>query len=151
MALFELDENLSQLPLDQSGLSLVDRSFYTQIWNDRVHQCQCCNLPLYEPLLFMFHHVLEKRLKKHAVHADYSRFRHCRWNIMLLCWECHQTYENQPASKKVTIVADYRHKLLTLIELEYEYDQDHIWLKDEVLDLSPIQQLFAKYPITLAS
>jgi hypothetical protein len=131
--------------IDHSSVPIEDRKLYMEIWEERTHICQCCGAPLYEPLLFMFHHVLEKRKKAHADHVDYSQFRHCKWNIMLLCWACHTTADNMLSSKVVRNVADYRNRLLIILELDYSYDRDHIWLTNEKLDLTPITSLFGKF------
>jgi hypothetical protein len=132
-------------PLNEAALSIADRVFYLEIWEETVHQCQCCGTDLFEPLLFMFHHVLEKRVKVHSPHVDYSRFRHCKWNIMLLCWQCHDAYERNPAVGRIATIVLYRDMLIGILEDGvYDFDSEHLWSTDTEVDLSPIQSLFGK-------
>lgn len=119
-----------------------DNIFYMEIWRDRPHVCQCCSKDLFEPLKYMFHHILEKRGKAHK-HEDYTRFRHCKWNILLLCWDCHNSYESN-ADNQPTIHNEKLH-LLDIIENKlYDYDRNFIWVLDVTLPMNNLHSLFPK-------
>jgi 5-methylcytosine-specific restriction endonuclease McrA len=78
-----------------------DIEFYMTIWNKRKHICRNCNKYLgSEPLTIYFHHILEKR--------NYKEYRHCEWNIIVLCWSCHQNADQN----KIELVNRYRKFLL---------------------------------------
>lgn len=100
----------------------------------------------------MFHHVLEKRVKQHSSYVDYSRFRHCLWNILLLCWGCHDAYERNPAIKRLQSIVDYKQNLVDILEDgDYDYDKQHIWRSEEdIIEHALIQSLFGKHPLTYA-
>ncbi len=79
-----------------------DKKFYLKIWEDEIWRddspgmipteypkCECCKKSLgSEPNLMFFHHILEKR--------NYPQFRHMRWNIAIVCPDCHSSYESNP-------------------------------------------------------
>jgi len=81
-----------------------DKEFYLECWRERFMffgavygewqyhsqpKCECCNRNLpFEPNLMFFHHILEKR--------NFPELRHEKWNIAILCSECHNKYETMP-------------------------------------------------------
>jgi hypothetical protein len=127
-------------------LLLVDRAFYMDVWRRRKPQCECCGQPLFEPRMFMFHHVLEKREKLHQ-HDNYTAYRHCHWNILLLCWGCHDAYERHPDTRPW--IVDIKKGLLQLMEQPFSYDRDIIWLQDSPVDLKPLSLIFGNLPILI--
>ena len=58
-----------------------DKAFYMKIWEDREHICFETGEYISEPLMTVFHHVLEK--------SHYPEYRHCPWNIVLLLPDIH--------------------------------------------------------------
>lgn len=84
-----------------------DKAFYLEIWISRFFQktgentykrlvvpkCENpeCNKSLGdEPNLFYFHHFLEKE--------TYPQYRHEKWNIGVICPDCHNSYHSFPDS-----------------------------------------------------
>lgn len=61
--------------------------FFTTIWQDRLHICFECSLPINgkEPLTIYFHHVLPKH--------KYPEYEFSDWNIVLLRAEIHAEVE----------------------------------------------------------
>lgn len=135
-----------QEELSKANLSIIDKTFYMEVWRTRSPYCECCGEPLYEPYLYMFHHILEKRDKK-GRYDDYSMYRHCLWNIMLLCWQCHDAYERNPDTRLFIVMA--KQFLLDMLDQEFEFDQDDIWLKGEIVETILINQLFGNTRITI--
>lgn len=72
-----------------------DKKFYLEIWIERDHVCFETGEYLgEEPLMTMFHHVLEK--------SKYPEYRHDKWNIVLLKPEVHnQVHSNIDKTPKV--------------------------------------------------
>jgi hypothetical protein len=129
-----------------------DNVFFLSIWEERTHLCQCgCNRPLgEEPKKYMFHHILEKRSKTKMKHSDYSRFRYCTWNIMLLHWDCHTSYERNP--KKRPLIDKQRELLIAMItHPTFRYNEKDCAIgpvpKDE--DPTMIQSLFPNQQLKL--
>ena len=74
-----------------------DNNFYKLIWEKRPHICRNCGEKLgREPLSIYFHHVLEKR--------NFKEYRHKEWNIIVLCWLCHQNADQN----KIELVNRYK-------------------------------------------
>lgn len=82
---------------------LEDKDFYMSVWKQKFFddlpnegevmvlspRCENCEKRLgEEPNLMFFHHILEKR--------NFPDFRHCMWNIAILCPDCHSGYESRP-------------------------------------------------------
>lgn len=134
------------ISLDKAGLSTLDRTFYMDVWRSRSHKCECCDTSLFEPRLYMFHHILEKRDKK-GRYDDYSQFRHCMWNIMLLCWQCHDAYERNPDTRPFIVIA--KQALLDILEQSFEYDREDLWPEGEEIDTTIITHLFGPVRITI--
>lgn len=81
-----------------------DKKFYLDIWQEKFDldgeglptfeywkwpECEVCGTRLsLEPNLTYFHHILEKR--------NFPQFRHMKWNIAIVCSECHNKYETMP-------------------------------------------------------
>lgn len=83
-----------------------DKQFYLKVWNSGAHICENCSKYLSEPLLQYFHHSLYK--------AIFPQYRHAKWNIMLLCSDCHnQTHTD---ASKVPFIEQRRLQLLKFIE-----------------------------------
>lgn len=82
-----------------------DKEFYSEIWDERPHVCFETGVYLgEEPLTLYFHHVLEKGIER------FSKYRHKKWNIVLLSWEAHdQVRSNIDLTPKVKA---YTQKLL---------------------------------------
>lgn len=88
----------------------TDAAFYLLIWQEREHKCENCGKPIHEFSLLLFHHVLPKRPD-----GGYPQYRHCKWNIWILCWECHDTHDNgNPDSAKVKKLRTYYYQLIKL-------------------------------------
>jgi hypothetical protein len=117
-----------------------------QVWRSRQHTCECCNEPLLEPRLYNFHHILEKR-EKLFQHVDYSIYRHCLWNILLLCWGCHDAYERMPDTRP--FIVGVKQGLLTLMEQPFDYDQHIIWPQAAPVEFNLLHSLFGNLPIQL--
>jgi 5-methylcytosine-specific restriction endonuclease McrA len=82
------------------------------IWNSRHHVCFECGEPIKSSYSVLYmHHVLAKKPSAHQ-YSDYSRFRHCRWNIVLLHWPCHTAADGDNAPR----VKAYKDVLLLLHE-----------------------------------
>lgn len=91
-----------------------DMVFYlNEVWAIRPHRCECCKAPLYEPVLANFHHILAKRK------TAYPQFRHCMWNIMIVCKDCHNTIESH---LRLVPYADIMTSLL--LKLYYRFRND---------------------------
>jgi hypothetical protein len=133
-------------------IRLLDNTLYIEVWDEREHVCECCNERLgLEGRTYMFHHILEKRKKK-IVSADYSRFRHCKWNILILCRQCHDAYERNPLTKPSIHL--YRSELVVWVNIpDFCYDRDHFWINgvDDQPDYDHIQSLFPKQQLKFAS
>jgi hypothetical protein len=97
----------------------LQSQMFLRIWKERPHRCAVTKQPLgIEPLTYYFHHILAK--------SNYEQFALCRWNIMLLSWDIHNSYEsnadNQPLVKQM------KETLLYYIEtMRYEFDNDIIY------------------------
>ena len=98
--------------VEKQQLVLTDAAFYLIIWQEREHKCQNCGAPVFEFSILLFHHILAKRPD-----GGYPQYRHCKWNIWILCWQCHDTHDNgnidSPTIAKLR--AEY-HRLLKLHE-----------------------------------
>lgn len=100
-----------------------DKEFYLSLWYERFGRvegtaekyghtadnseimpgCEVCKARLYfQPTTVNFHHILEKR--------NYPQFRHEKWNIAILCPDCHSSYESNPDN--VPYLRDKRKALL---------------------------------------
>lgn len=86
--LFKRDE-----PSKNNGNFELDKLFYNSIWDSREHKCFNCESQLpSEPLTLYFHHILPKR--------NYPELRHTDWNIVILCPDCHSSFEMYPNERK---------------------------------------------------
>jgi len=97
-----------------------DKKFYQEVWEERFGifepmtyttypRCECCNRALeFTPNLMYFHHILEKR--------NYPHYRHSKWNIAIVCAECHNSYESNPDN--VPYLKHSRQSLLKSLEEE---------------------------------
>ena len=107
---------------------------YMRIWDERPHICECCREDIYSPATFNFHHVLEKREKDNKAN-EYTQYRHCKWNIMLLCWSCHDAYERNPAIIRLQPIRDRRSELLIvhshIVENIVNWDDESYWYDDQ--------------------
>lgn len=69
---------------EQKLLQETDWRFYLEIWDEREHICFETDEYLGdEPQTLFFHHVLEKGIRR------YKKYRHCKWNIVLISWQVH--------------------------------------------------------------
>lgn len=69
---------------EQKLLQEADWRFYLEIWDERDHICFETDQYLgNEPQTLFFHHVLEKGIRR------YKKYRHCKWNIVLISWQVH--------------------------------------------------------------
>lgn len=95
---------------EKKSIILTDGAFYLMIWEEREHKCQNCGAKIFEFALYLFHHILAKRPD-----GGYPQYRYCKWNIWILCWECHDTHDNgNPDSPKVAKLRTEYHRLLNL-------------------------------------
>lgn len=63
-----------------------DIAFYMEIWEERPHICENCNVRINEPRTYNFDHILEK--------SKHKELRHEKENIWILCMECHTRKTN---------------------------------------------------------
>lgn len=69
---------------EKKSLQIKDWEFYLEIWDEREHVCFETDQYLgNEPQTLFFHHVLEKGIRR------YKKYRHCKWNIVLISWQVH--------------------------------------------------------------
>lgn len=98
--------------IEKGQLTDSDAALYLIIWQEREHKCQCCDEPIFEFSILLFHHILPKRPR-----GGYPQYRHCKWNIWILCWKCHDTHDNgNPESKTISKLRKEYRRLLKLHE-----------------------------------
>lgn len=86
-----------------------DWLFYLEIWSEREHVCFETGQYLGdEPLTLFFHHVLEKGIRR------YAKYRHCKWNIVLITWQVHDQVRSD--IDRCPKIKAYHDKLLKQIE-----------------------------------
>ena len=87
-------KRLAQLKEDQA-VGDQDAAFYLWVWRERLHRCECCGVALTfttpDIRNYSYHHLLEKR--------NFPQYRYCKWNIMLLCRNCHDSWERNPDTR----------------------------------------------------
>lgn len=85
---------------DKKALIEEDKKFYLEIWIEREPYCFETGEYLGdEPLITMFHHVLEK--------SKYPQFRHEKWNVVLLTPDVHsQVHSNIDKCPKVKALTE---------------------------------------------
>lgn len=98
---------------------LLQYIMFNRIWDERLHHCHISKEPLgIEPLSYYFHHILEKRA--------YEKYALCKWNILILSWDIHNSYESNPDNQP--LVKELRTSLLHQLEkLGHDYDNDVIY------------------------
>ncbi len=97
----KVSEKGLQKRIEKKELVEKDKEFYLEIWKVRPHRCRICRKELgNEALMVYFHHILEKR--------NFENYRHCEWNIIILCWLCHQDADQN----KIELINRYKRKLL---------------------------------------
>lgn len=92
---------------DLAIVSRADISFYYTVWMERPRVDFETGEPIYERYNSLFmHHILQKKQTVHA-HSDYSIYRHCKWNIVIISWQTHDkvhmNIENCPKIKAYTL------------------------------------------------
>ena len=95
--------------LGKKTLVYTEMVFYMEVWAERSHICECgCNKPIVgKPTLQNFHHVLPKRDEDKG---GYPQYRHKKWNIMLLLWDCHDAWERKHDTRPE--ITNYQKELL---------------------------------------
>jgi hypothetical protein len=91
-----------------------DAAFYMEIWLSRPHICFECGKPIMEHFsINLCHHVLSKKKGLHE-YSDYSKYRHCRYNIVFCHFlgGCHTSADADNAPK----VREYKERLIELHE-----------------------------------
>lgn len=69
-----------------------EKKLFLEIWDERPHVCTNCRLPLGdEPMVHYFSHHFSK--------GAHPEIRLAKWNITILCKECHFAYEFQGIDK----------------------------------------------------
>jgi predicted metal-binding protein len=64
-----------------------DFSFYSEIWKERLHQCEKCGVGLgSEWKKWNFHHILEKSKR--------PDLRYDKNNLLLVCLMCHSNFHS---------------------------------------------------------
>lgn len=85
---------------EDTKIRKIDHEMYLEIASERPHVCDNCNVCIFEIGDKNFHHILPKRK------TQYPQYRHKKWNITVLCWQCHSKAENNldfaPRIKQVT-------------------------------------------------
>jgi hypothetical protein len=109
------EKGKKQRKLDLALLN-TDAVVYLDIWQERPHVCQCCKNKLTTASRFMFHHCLPKRY--------YDAYRHAKWNILILCSDCHTSWESNPDNQPG--ITEYTIK----IYIQYVDPNSHPSLKD---------------------
>lgn len=94
---------------EQKLQRIQDWEFYLEIWDERDHVCFETDQYLGdEPQTLFFHHVLEKGLRR------YKKYRHCKWNIVLITWQVHDQVGMD--IDRCPKIKAYRDKLLKQLE-----------------------------------
>lgn len=73
------------------------KQFFSEIWDERKHECCNCDELIPYPATFNFDHILEKGKKQ---------YEHLRWekdNVWLLCWSCHTDKGNGILSERMKV------------------------------------------------
>lgn len=98
---------------------VLQSMMFNQIWRERAHTCNISDLPLgMDARSYYFHHILEKR--------SYEKYALCKWNIIILSWEIHNSYESNADNQPV--LKDLKQSLLYKLDtLNCEYDNDVIF------------------------
>lgn len=98
---------------------ILQNAMFKEIWQERPHRCTITNNPLsIDGRTYYFHHILEKRA--------FEQYALCKWNIMILSYEKHNSYESNPNNQP--LIHKYRADLLMKLDSGlYEFDNDHIW------------------------
>lgn len=82
----KVSKKQSKLVKERKVLQEKDWLFYLEIWDEREHVCFETGEPIFsEPLTLFFHHILDKGIER------YEKYRHCKWNIVLVTWVTHDT------------------------------------------------------------
>lgn len=81
-------EKGKQKTIDKKKLVLNDMALYLEIWEERPHICFETGVHIVKPMLYNFHHVLEKE--------NYPEYRHCKWNIIIIHEDPHTQYHSCP-------------------------------------------------------
>lgn len=78
----------------------TDMALYMEIWQERRHEDFETGQPIKgKPVLANFHHVLEKSENNLT---DYSIYRHCKWNIVIVSKDTHnQVHSNIDLCPKI--------------------------------------------------
>lgn len=96
--------------VDTSLLHNNDGAFYLEIWQERAHICFECGKPIEGMMSNLYmHHVLAKKKSIHE-YNDYSIYRHCKWNIVILDWPHHTSADADNAPK----VYEYKQRLIEM-------------------------------------
>ena len=90
---------------------MKQKKLFLEIWEERKHKCDLCEKHLgHEPLAFFFSHILSK--------GAYPAFKLNKENIMLNCWDCHQSWDFGDPKK----LKNYNNIVKLKNELKYEYN-----------------------------
>lgn len=93
-------------------------NMFARIWRERAHKCFITKDPLgIEPLTYYFHHILEKRA--------YEKYALCKWNIILLSWDVHNSYETKNDTQPFLV--ELRERYLKLLDEGCEFDNDVLY------------------------
>lgn len=117
--------------INQSEYLVLQSTMFMQVWRERMHKCAITGIRLYNPLSYLFHHILEKR--------NYELYSLCKWNIVLLDKPIHDSYETKPDT--VSQLVELKQSLLNKIDdKRYKYDNDALWKvrsKNRLADITP--------------
>jgi len=97
-------EKGKQKAIDKSSLVKSDMVVYMEIWAERPHTCFETGVIIQKPMLYNFHHILEKE--------NYPEYRHSKWNIIILDEKPHTQYHACPG--KTPKIEELRASLLEL-------------------------------------
>jgi hypothetical protein len=81
-------EKGKQKAYDKKLLVQNDMAVYMEIWEERPHVCFEIGVPILKPMLYNFHHVLEKE--------NFPEYRHSKWNIIIVDDKPHTQYHTCP-------------------------------------------------------
>ena len=91
--------------LEQSKKEQIEMwNFFYQIWENRVHRCEICNISLgLLPQSYMFDHIIEKSKR--------PDLKFVSDNIVLTCLECHSCKSNgHPKEKHLQLINKLKEK-----------------------------------------
>lgn len=107
----EKKQKLKKFSDKMVALHEKDTIFYQKIWNKRKHYCENCGKFLGDNFRDLKGHIITYRYAHIIPKSIYPYLRHYDKNIMLLCLNCHTSFDNSPKE---------------IVEKMKCYDKEHI-------------------------